>query len=342
MPLTVLHLAGSPTSDFLSDLSLLYARDCWSAVADPARYEMTAAVVGPDGTWRFPADLSDGALAKAEPVSLAAAVERLTWMAPDVALPQMFCLPGMTSYRSLLDVLGVPYIGNPAAVMALGADKAHARAVVDAAGVRVPDGEVLRRGEAPTLPPPVVVKPVDSDNSLGVSLVRDRREYDAALAAAFAHSERVLVETYVELGREVRCGVLEYDGRLVCLPLEEYAVDPVGKPIREHSDKISRDGAGGLGLVAKTDTKAWIVDPADPLTERVAEAARDCHRALGCRHYSLFDFRIDPAGTPWFLEAGLYNSFARQSVIPMMAAAAGIPLPDLFATMILETLDPDS
>ena len=66
----------------------------------------------------------------------------------------------------------------------------------------------------------------------------------------------------------------------------------------------------------------------------VREAATAAHRALGCRHYSLFDFRIDPDGRPWFLEAGLYCSFARASVVATMAAAAGIGLDDLFASMV--------
>ena len=29
-------------------------------------------------------------------------------------VPQMFCIPGMTAYRALFDVLGIPYLGNPA------------------------------------------------------------------------------------------------------------------------------------------------------------------------------------------------------------------------------------
>ena len=62
--------------------------------------------------------------------------------------------------------------------------------------------------------------------------------------------------------------------------------------------------------------------------------ARKCHAALGCRHYSLFDFRIDPDGKPWFLEAGLYCSFARQSVICTMAQAAGVDPPELFRRAI--------
>ncbi len=88
--------------------------------------------------------------------------------------------------------------------------------------------------------------------------------------------------------------------------------------------------------MAKDATRAWMVAADDPLTQRVAEAAKRCHVALGCRDYSLFDFRVDPEGRPWFLEAGLYCSFARTSVVTMMAEAAGIPLADLFASMVRE------
>jgi D-alanine-D-alanine ligase len=313
MALRVLHLVGSAVSDFLCDLSRLYARDCLEATADGARYEFSIAYVTPDRRWRFPADLN-----------------------LDVMVPQMFCVPGMTAYRALFDVLGIPYVGSTPDVMALAANKAHAKAVVAAAGVGVPPGQVLRRGEQPGVAPPAVVKPVDGDNSLGVTLVRDRRDYDAALSAAFAHSGAALVESFVPLGREVRCGIIVRDGELVGLPLEEYNVSSAAKPIREYDDKISRTDDGDLRLVAKDSTRAWTVDPHDPVTQRVWDVAKKCHEALGCRHYSLFDFRIDPGGRPWFLEAGLYCSFARKSVIPVMARAAGLPLRDLFQAAIRE------
>jgi D-alanine-D-alanine ligase len=81
---------------------------------------------------------------------------------------------------------------------------------------------------------------------------------------------------------------------------------------------------------------ARIVPEYDPIGPAVAEAARRCHVALGCRHYSLFDFRIDPEGRPWFLEAGPYCSFAPTSVIAVMAAAAGVGVADLFADALGE------
>ena len=336
MAIRVLHLAGSAVSEFFSELSLVYARDCLESTA-AAGYEFHVALVSPDGRWRFPVDLSRAAIQLARPMSLAAAIDHLIALRPDVAVPQMFCIPGMTTYRSLLDLLCIPYVGNTGDVMALTANKALARAVVAAAGVPVPAGEVLRRGQWPTHPLPAVVKPVDGDNSVGVSLVRTESEYDNALAAAFTHSDAALVESFIELGREVRCGIVVTDGELRCLPLEEYAVDRANKPIRQQADKLNENPNGGLSLVAKDITKAWIVDPADPLTGRVWDVAKKCHVALGCRHYSLFDFRIDPSGQPWFLEAGLYCSFAEKSVLSTMAKAAGIPLDQLFRTAITES-----
>jgi D-alanine-D-alanine ligase len=334
--LRVLHLVGSAASEFYAELSRLYAADALAALADPARYVHLVAHVSPDGRWRFPDGLTPAALAAAPAVPLSEAVERVVALGVDAVVPQMFCIPGMTTYRSLVELLGIPLLGNPADVMALGAHKARARAVVASAGVRVPEGELLRRGDRPTLAPPVVVKPVDTDNSLGLALVRSAQEYPAALEAAFAESGEVLVERYVELGREVRCGILERDGELVALPLEEYAVGE-HKPVRLHEDKIS-SGSQGLGLVAKDAAHAWVVDPSDPVTEAVWAAARACHRALGCRDYSLFDFRIDPQGQPWFLEAGLYCSFARTSVVAVMARAAGTEVDELFATVLAGAL----
>jgi D-alanine-D-alanine ligase len=333
----VLHLVGSPTSTFYADLSRLYAGGCLAATADPGRWEPHVAYLTPDGRWRFPAGLSAAALAAARPLELPDAVARITDLAPDVMVPHLFCLPGMTAFRALFDVIGIPFVGNRPDVMALGAHKARAKAVVASAGVRVPAGQVLGPGGAPAVAPPAVVKPVDADNSSGVTLVRDPAGYPAALEAALDHSDRALVEEYVPLGREVRCGVLERAGSLECLPLEEYAVDP-GKPVRDHDDKIAPAAGGGLRLEAKDDTRAWIVDPADPVTAPVWEAAGACHEALGCRHYSLFDFRVDPGGRPWFLEAGLYCSFSPQSVIAMMAAAAGTAVRELFAAVLTEAL----
>ncbi|MGB5897409.1 MAG: hypothetical protein WBG66_04355 [Geitlerinemataceae cyanobacterium] len=337
--LRILHLVGSAENNFYCELSRLYAKDCIAATANPSRYEFHIAYITPDRQWRFPPSVSHEDIAATKPMSLSDAVQFIAAKNIDLMIPQMFCIPGMTQYRALFDLLNIPYIGNPPDLMALTAHKAKAKAIVAAAGIKVPFGELLRRGDRPTIKPPVVIKPVSSDNSFGVTLVKDVADYDAAIETAFEYADEVLVEEYIELGREVRCGILVKDGELVGLPLEEYLVNSQNNPIRSYADKLKQTEDGELHFTAKDNLKSWIVDPGDPITETVGEVAKKCHEALGCRHYSLFDFRIDPQGQPWFLEAGLYCSFGPKSVIGSMARVAGIPIDELLRNAIDETFD---
>jgi D-alanine-D-alanine ligase len=337
--LRILHLVGSAYNDFYCNLSRDYAESCLLATANPSLYDFLIAYITPDSQWRFPSSLSDEDISVAKPMSLLEAIQFITAQNIDLVLPQMFCIPGMTHYRALFDLLKIPYIGNTADVMAVTAHKARTKAIVAAAGVKVPFGELLRQGDVPTITPPAVIKPANADNSLGLSLVKDATDYDAALKKAFEYASEVIVEEFIEPGREVRCGILVKDGELVALPLQEYLVDPHSRPIRSFSDKSKKDfGDPNLRTTAKEYIAGWIVEPHDPIVQKVQQKAKKCHLALGCRHYSLFDFRIDPKGEPWFLEAGLYCIFGPKSVIVNTAKAAGIPLNELFQTAIDEAL----
>lgn len=337
--LRILHLVGSAYNDFYCNLSRDYAESCLLATANPSLYDFLIAYVTPDSQWRFPDSLSEEDIAVAKPMSLLDAIEFITAQNIDLVLPQMMCIPGMTHYRALFDLLKIPYIGNTPDVMAIANHKAITKAIVAAAGVKVPFGELLRQGDVPTIKPPAVIKPATAADSLGVSLVKDAADYAAALKKAFEYASEVIVEEFIEPGREVRCGIIVKDGELVALPLQEYLIDPDETPIRSYDDKFKKDpGNSNLRLSAKKYIAGWIVEPHDPIVQKVQQMAKKSHLALGCRHYSLFDFRIDPKGEPWFLEAGLYCIFDHKSVIAYTANAAGIPLNELFTIAIDETL----
>lgn len=338
--LRVLHLVGSPTDAEYCDLSMLYASGCIEATFDPAQYELTIALVTPDGQWRFPPSLKREAVDATISVTMAEGFQRLAAAKIDIAIPHLFCLAGMTHYRAMLDVLNIPYVGNRPFQMALAADKAKARTLVAAAGVRVPSAQLIRKGDSPPPVPslPVVVKPNNADNSDGVTLVQTSADYLIALAKAFSFSDAALVEDYIALGREVRGGLVVNGGAFRLLPLEEYRVDPVTRPVRTRADKLKRNDHNDLALVAKDKSQAWMVPLNDPVTQTVWDAVQRCHLALGCEQYSLFDFRIDPQGRAWFLEAGLYCSFSPKSVLTTMMEAAGTPLDVFFNTAVHQAI----
>jgi D-alanine-D-alanine ligase len=53
------------------------------------------------------------------------------------------------------------------------------------------------------------------------------------------------------------------------------------------------------------------------------------HRALKLRDYSRIDFRLDPQGAIWCLEANTLPGMTAQSLLPKAAAAVGISFPEL-------------
>ncbi|MEO0529158.1 MAG: ATP-grasp domain-containing protein [Planctomycetota bacterium] len=334
MPHRILHLVGSAENDFLAGVSRAYATDCIEANNAAGLTDQHIAHVAPDGVWTFPTSLEDAAIAGADPVSEESALIEIDRLGIEVVLPHMFCREGMTRYRRLILDADLPLVGNVPEVTAIAADKWSTRQAVSRHGIRVPAAKLVDASRACLIELPVVVKPATADNSSGVSLVRTSSEFPAAIAEAAKHSSNVFAEEYIPAGREVRCGVIETGDGLQALPLQEYAIDERDHPIRNLQDKLVTTRSGRVDLASKHGSKPWIVESDDPVTAAVQEAAIACYTALNCRHYGLFDFRIDPDGTPWLLEAGLYCSFAPKSVLVMMADATGTTREAFLESMI--------
>lgn len=315
--LRVLHLVGSPVSDFYCQLSIVYAKE---VVILPG-FTYYFALVHPDGRWQLGTSLMD----LSEKLSFSAILPQLLDLALDLVVPHMFCVPGMTSYRSLFeDIVGIPIVGSSAGCTALAARKAQTRSVVSDVGVRVAPAQRLYPGDQPMLPPPFVIKPNSEDNSLGLTLVHDRDQIPVALQVGFEFDNTLLAEEFIP-GREIRVAVIETDMGLYVPAMIEYLVS-TENPIRTVEDKLQLR-ADGTPERQPAQPAAPPVCPADlspDLFTQLADAARQAHRALGCRDYSLYDFRIhQETETPYLLEAGLFWSFSPISMISRMVMADG-------------------
>jgi len=319
---------GSRQDEFYYDLSVLYARACDSCQdLDRNRFEFVFAVVHMDGCWSFPAGLDDESLAAAKRMPFAAAIARISSMQTEVMVPHMFCVEGMTRYRSLFAMMGIPFVGNHEYTVWPATDKATTKQLLEACGVRVPKGDLLVKGakEWPTsVSVPLVVKPCNEDNSRGITLVKRKEDLAAAIEYAFSFDLRVVVDEYIA-GREVRAAcVEEADGTLTVLPKIEYFL----QDIRTSAHKLATDKSGKLKsdsiLAAKKDgDRQCPADLSPVLHERINAMVQEAHRVLKCRHYSLYDLRIDADEQPYILEAALFCSFSPLSVIPAMAQHAG-------------------
>merc|ERR1719230_2009016 len=188
---------------------------------------------------------------------------------------------------------------------------------------------------------PLVVKPCNEDNSRGITLVKREEDAKKALDYAFSFDPRVVVDEYIA-GREVRAAVIEEeDGTLTVLPKIEYFLTD----IRTTAHKLATDKTGKLSANAIREAKRdgdrqCPAQLSDVLHARIDEAVKKAHRARKCRHYSLYDIRVDADEQPYILEAALFCSFSPLSVIPAMAQHAGredLKHPNYFHSLLERT-----
>jgi D-alanine-D-alanine ligase len=120
--------------------------------------------------------------------------------------------------QGLLELVGLPYVGNGVLASALGMDKHFTKTVLAAAGVGVAPWVTVTRqqwseqnelwsGRARSLGLPAFVKPARAGSSVGVTKVSRWQDLDAALEVAFAQDSKALIEPAIA-GREIECGVL--------------------------------------------------------------------------------------------------------------------------------------
>jgi D-alanine-D-alanine ligase len=223
--------------------------------------------------------------------------------------------------QGLLDWMNLPYTGDGLRACLLSMDKQVSKELFRLAGVPVAADVVWLRGHAVgklsdlPFPLPVVVKPVAEGSSVGVTVVREAGEFDAALAAAFAVSRRVLVEQFVA-GPELSVVTL-VDRTLGAVEIE---------PAREFYDYEAKYGKAGT---------RYHIPPRLPEAVRAAAEAAGlaAHRALGCRGVTRTDIMCGADG-PVVLEVNTLPGMTATSLVPKVAAAAGLPFADLLEFLL--------
>jgi D-alanine-D-alanine ligase len=124
--------------------------------------------------------------------------------------------------QGMLELAGLPYVGDGVLASAIGMDKHFAKIVFAQAGIPVARGITVTALDWTTdaasvaasveeLGWPVFVKPARAGSSVGVTKVATSEGLAAGIATGLAEDGKVLVEAAVA-GREIECGVLSGRG----------------------------------------------------------------------------------------------------------------------------------
>jgi D-alanine-D-alanine ligase len=218
--------------------------------------------------------------------------------------------------QAMLDLAGLAYTGSNDISSAAAMDKDLSKRLFRSAGVPTADW-LMDPTDVDTVENtlrwPVVVKPNKQGSTVGLSVVREPQQLEAAINRAHNFDSEVMVEQFIA-GRELTVGLL--DG--VALPVGEI-FSPA--EIFDYQSKYQRGGAKE-------------VFPADiPVAEsaQLQDYALRAHRVLKLGAYSRIDFRRDQKGLFWCLEANSLPGMTATSLFPQAAKAAGIEFPDLLS-----------
>lgn len=233
--------------------------------------------------------------------------------------------------QGLLELSGIAYVGSGVLGSALGMDKVKMKEVLAFHGLPVVDWRSFRRwqwreerdrvvSESECFGYPCFVKPANLGSSIGVSKAHHRTELVTALAEAFRHDEKVIVEPAID-AREIEVGVLGNHH-----PRASIAGEIV--PSNEFYDYAAKylDGKSELHIPASlTETDAAAV----------RELAVRAFTALECSGLARADFFLDRQSGKWFVnELNTMPGFTSISMYPKLWEASGLAYQDLISELI--------
>jgi len=322
--LRVAVLLGGRSSEH--EISLASARSVIDAL-DPERYDTVTVEIGRDGRWEL--GTGNGSVAETLPVPTSKVPATLGEV--DVVFPVLHGPFGEDgTVQGLLELAGVPYVGAGVLGSALAMDKDVFKAVMRDRGVPVTRNITLRQGKGPENPfgYPAFVKPARLGSSVGISKVHDDDELATAVALAFEHDEKVLVEEFVD-GVEVECGVLGNEQPEASLPGE---IESHGFEGADWYDYSAKYAEGGMDLVVPPRLEQDVI-------ERVQELAVQAFVAGEVEGMARVDFFVRPGGEVLVNELNTIPGFTATSVYAKLFEASGVPYPELVDRLVQLALD---
>lgn len=234
--------------------------------------------------------------------------------------------------QGYLEMAGVPYTGTGVLGSALSMDKWVTKALVDRAGIMVPEAWLWTVGEeipenlieaklGAVLGWPMVIKPVNQGSTVGFSIVESVDDVPAALEKAAQFGSQVLVEEFIS-GREVTVAVLQDQA----LPVIE--IHP-SHAVYDYECKY-------------TDGMSEYTCPADlpeGVITRLQQDALTVFEILHHRDFSRMDFRLADDGTSYLLESNTLPGLTSTSLVPKAASAVGIEFGTLCTRLVEAAID---
>ncbi|OGJ14964.1 D-alanine--D-alanine ligase A [Candidatus Nomurabacteria bacterium RIFOXYD1_FULL_39_12] len=230
------------------------------------------------------------------------------------------------SMQGLLKLAGVPFVGPGVLGSAIGMDKDVMKRLLRDAGIPIGKFIALKEGGEinfnkikKALGLPMFIKPANMGSSVGISKVRNEKEFKKGINEAFKFDRKIIIEEFIQ-GREIECALLGNDMPMASVPGEIVA----------NQDFYSYDAK-----YIDAGSKSVIPAPIDKkTTKKIQELAIKTFQVLNCEGMSRVDFFLKKNGTVLVNEINTIPGFTNISMYPKLWEASGIPVSKLLDRLI--------
>lgn len=251
---------------------------------------------------------------------------------PDFAYITIHGTPGENGIlQGYFELLDIPYSTCDVLVSAMTFSKFTLNQYLKGFGIRVAESMLVNKrfgiedkDVIEKIGLPCFIKPNASGSSFGVTKVKTADQIQPALKAAFAESDDVMIEAFMD-GIELANGCYKTKNKSVVFPITEVVSD------NEFFD-----------YNAKYKGEVTEITPArlsPELTERVKKLTSAVYDILGCKGIVRVDYIITEGEKINMLEINTTPGMTATSFIPQQVRAAGLDIKDVMTDIIEEGLE---
>jgi D-alanine-D-alanine ligase len=231
--------------------------------------------------------------------------------------------------QGLFKILDVPFVGPGVLGSAVGMDKDVMKRLFREAGIPTAKFLIFHRADKnkirfekikKELRTPFFVKPTNLGSSVGISKVRNKKDFAKAIKEAFWFDDKIIIEEYIK-GREIECSVLGNENPMASVPGE---IIPTHEFYSYRAKYIDEDGA-----ILKIPAEL------SPITiKKVQELAVKVFEVLCCEGMGRVDFFLKSNGKIYANEINTIPGFTKISMYPKLWEASGINCSQLIDKLI--------
>ena len=318
------------------EVSLMSAKNIIYAI-DKKKYQIVLLGIDKNGNWNY-YDIKNYLLNENDPKkiklnrplkALQIDFSKTNVQKPfDVAFPVLHGLNGEDgTVQGFLKLFEIPFVGADVLGSAIGMDKDVSKRLLRDANIPIAKFLTLRKNEQISfskvkkeLGLPLFIKPANAGSSIGVSKVKNQKQFKEAISKAFIHDSKILLEEFIR-GREIECSVLGNNETIASLPGEVVSLHE----FYSYEAKYIDESGAKLIYPAKLSEK---------IIKNVQDLAIKTYKTLELKGMARVDFFLKINGKLFVNEVNTIPGFTKISMYPKLWEISGLSYPRLVDKLI--------